>query len=618
MRIFDKAAAIRSQIASIASVWRLIWDSTRYWTVLWLGVLVVLGVLPLATVGLTKALVDSLIGNLKSGLTAANVRPVLIFGALMVAAALLTEVLQSILEWVRTQQGELVRDRISSMVHCKSVEVDLEFYESPEYYDRLYRARDDAQNRPLTLLENLGSLIQNGITLLVFAVAAATYGPWLLAAILASMIPAAFIVVRYNWLNHKWWERTTTQRRWADYYDQKFTTAASAPEMRMFRLGSYFQNQFQKIRDQLRKERLDIVRQQTIARLVATFATLAIVGAAVGLIGWRSLHGKATFGDLALSYQVFLGGQGLMRLFTASLGQVYTNSLFLASLFQFLAMRPKVVDPARPVPAPARLLQGIRFHNVTFRYPASDRLALRNLNLEIPAGKIVAIVGKNGAGKSTLVKLLSRFYDPESGSITFDGIDIRDMALQDLRARLSILFQLPVSYDASVADNIRYGDLERAPLLQELIAAAEGAGADEFIHRLPAAYETRLGKSFENGNELSAGQWQRIAMARAFLRLSPLVLLDEPTSFMDSWAEVDWFDHLRTLCRGRTAMIITHRFTIAMRADVIHLMDEGELVESGTHAELLAGNGLYARSWQDQMRAAVDQDVEVSAASFAD
>jgi ATP-binding cassette subfamily B protein len=618
MTIFQRTGAIRSQIRSIVSVWRLIWESTRYWTILWLAVLMLLGVLPLATVGLTKALVDSFIGHLKAGIRVQDVHPILLFGGLMVAAALLTEVLQSVLEWVRTHQGELVRDRISSLVHAKSVEVDLEFYESPEYYDRLHRARDDAQNRPLTLLENLGSLIQNGITLLFFAVVAAAYGPWLLLAIVASMVPAAFIVIRYNWLNHQWWERTTTQRRWADYYDQKFTSVAAAPEMRIFRLGHYFQSEFQKIRDVLRNDRLDIIRRQTVARLAATFTTLAVVTSAVGLIGWRSLHGSATFGDLALSYQVFLGGQGLMRLFTASLGQVYTNSLFLGSLFQFLAMEPRVVDSPRPVPAPPSRMPRIRFQHVTFRYPGSDCVALRNLTLEIPAGKIVAIVGKNGAGKSTLVKLLSRFYDPEHGAITFDGIDIRDIALRDLRACLSILFQLPVSYDASVADNIRFGDLERNPDLQDLAAAASSAGAGEFISRLPGGYDALLGKSFDNGHELSAGQWQRIAMARAFLRLSPLVLLDEPTSFMDSWAEVDWFERLRDLCHRRTAMIITHRFTIAMRADLIHLMDEGELVESGTHYELLAANGLYAQSWRDQMRAAADQEVEVSTASFAD
>jgi ATP-binding cassette subfamily B protein len=611
------SSQVRSQTASLVSAGRLVWDSTGRWTLVWLAILTILGILPLATVGLTKALVDSLMKQLKGGINTHNLKLILVFAALMAGAALLNELLQSALEWVRTCQAELVRDRISDLVHRKSMEVDLDFYESADYYDRLHRAKEDAQNRPAALLENLGSLIQNGITLILFACVAAAYGPWLLLAIVLSMVPAAYIVIRYNWLTHKWWERTTVQRRWTDYYDQKLTMAAAAPEMRLFHLGSYFHSEFQKLRNGLRSERLRMIRQQTVARLVAAVATLGLVGSAIGVIGWRSLHGAATLGDLALCYQVFFGGQGLMRLFTANLGQVYTNSLFLSSLFQFLEMKPKIVDPACPVPAPASITRGIRCENVTFRYPGNGRMALRNLNLVIPSSKIVAVVGKNGAGKSTLVKLLSRFYDPDEGRITFDGIDVREMALDDLRSKLSILFQLPVSYDASVADNIRFGDLERDADMQDLVDAARGAGAEDFIRHLPAAYDTLLGKAFENGNELSAGQWQRVAMARAFLRQSPVVLLDEPTSFMDSWAEADWFDRLRTLCRGRTALVITHRFSIAMRADLIHLMDEGELVESGSHAELLARDGLYAQSWISQMRAA-DQDVETSTAAFAD
>jgi len=270
------------------------------------------------------------------------------------------------------------------------------------------------------------------------------------------------------------------------------------------------------------------------------------------------------------------------------------------------------------------LRRGVRFHDVTFRYPGSEAVAISKLNLFIPAGKIVAIVGKNGAGKSTLIKLLSRFYDPEEGSIEFDGIDLRSMTLQDLRDRISILFQMPVNYDASVAENIRYGDLAHAPGDRQVLDAARSAGADDFVNHLPDGYDTLLGKSFEQGHELSSGQWQRIAMARAFLRKSPLVLLDDPTSFMDPWAEHDWFERLRELCRNRTAVIITHRFSIAMRADLIHLMDQGEVMESGTHRELVARHGLYAESWELQMRAhtasqKVDEErIVPAAASFAD
>lgn len=603
--------------------WMLIWQASRNWSVVWLLVLFLLGFMPLAALALTKLLVDSVTVGLRSGMQSAAMHKALIYGVLMAAAALVTELLQSLLEWVKARQAEMIRDHISGLVHRKSIEVDLEFYETPEYFDSLYRARDDAQNRPVSLLENVGSVIQNGITLALFASVIAAYGPWMLAAILLSMAPAVFIVVRFNWLTHQWWERTTVQRRWIDYYDQKFISPASAPEMRLFRLGDHFHRAFQAIRDRLRSERLTMIRDQTVARLGATIATLAIIGVSLGWVGWRVMHGAATLGDLALCYQAFLGGQGLMRLCTASLGQVYTNALFLGSFFQFLATKPKIRDSERPVPAPIKLERGVNFRDVTFRYPGSGSLAVRNLNLFIPAGRIVAIVGKNGAGKSTLVKLLSRFYDPEQGAIEFDGIDLRAMAVQDLRDRISILFQTPAVYDASVSENIRFGDLARPPGDPAIVEAARNAGADEFIQFLPDGYDSLLGKSFENGNELSAGQWQRIAMARAFLRRSPLVLLDEPTSFMDPWAEHDWFERLRSLCKDRTAVIITHRFSIAMRADLIHLMDHGEVLESGSHRDLVARNGIYAESWKLQMRAhatstETDEERIVSTASFAD
>ncbi len=601
--------------------WRLIWQASRGCSIVWLLIHVVLGCVPLAQIALVKWLVDSVSRGLREGMNSPAMKQALLYGGLMACIALLSEILQSLLEWVKALQAEKIRDYISALVHRKSVEVDLEFYESPEYFDSLYRARDDAQNRPLNLLDHLGNVIQTGITLTLFAAIVATYGPWMLAAILVSMAPAVFIVLRYNRLTHEWWEDTTVQRRWADYYDQRFTSPAAAPEMRLFNLGDYFHHEYQAIRDQLRKDRLGMIRNQTMARLGSTVATLAIVGASIGWVGWRVVHGAATLGDLALCYQAFLGGQGLMRMCTASLGHVYNDALFLGTFFQFLATKPKICDPEHPVPAPTQLWNGVRFRDVTFRYPGSNAVALRHLNLFIPAGRVVAVVGKNGAGKSTLVKLLSRFYDPEEGSIELDGIDLRAMDIQDLRNSVSILFQTPPGYDASVKDNIRYGDLAGTCGDSPIIEAARNAGAEEFIERLPNGYDSLLGKSFENGNELSAGQWQRIAMARAFLRRSPLVLLDEPTSFMDPWAEHDWFERLRGLCAGRTAVIITHRFSIAMRADLIHLMDEGEVLESGTHPELVARNGLYAESWKLQMQAHVvcaEAEEQDATASFAD
>jgi ATP-binding cassette subfamily B protein len=321
-------------------------------------------------------------------------------------------------------------------------------------------------------------------------------------------------------------------------------------------------------------------------------------------MGWRVLQGLATLGDLALFYQAFSRGQDLMRSLLASVGKILSNNLFLGNLFAFLDLKPQVMDPPLPEPLPKSLQQGIEFSNVTFRYPGSEEPVFKDFNFSVPAGKIAAIVGVNGAGKSTLLKLICRFYDPEEGAIKLDGINLRDLSIKDLWRLITVTFQKPLNYHATVRQGIALGDLEAEPSSQDIEAAAHSAGATDIIMRLPQGFDTLLGKIHADGVELSGGEWQRLALARAYLRRSPIILLDEPTSFIDSWAEADWFRRFSTLAQGRTSILITHRFTIAMRADVIHVMDGGQIVESGSHQELLAQDGLYAQSWHAQMDAA--------------
>jgi ATP-binding cassette subfamily B protein len=318
---------------------------------------------------------------------------------------------------------------------------------------------------------------------------------------------------------------------------------------------------------------------------------------------WRTFEGQLTLGDLALFYQAFTQGQGLLRSLLGNVGRIYENVLFLGNLFEFLDMQPQIVDPPHPKPAPTTLQEGIRFRQVTFSYPGSERKVLEDFNFDIPAGKVVAIVGANGAGKTTLVKLLCRLYDPQSGSIQLDGTDLCELRVKQVRRLITVLFQFPAPYFTSAAENIRLGDLAAAPDRGAIESAARSAGAHEFITRLPRGYDTPLGKWFAGGAELSGGEWQRLALARAFLRRAQIMILDEPTSFMDSWAEVDWFDRFRELAVGRTAIFITHRLLIAKRADIIHVMDKGRIVESGSHDELLAQGGRYAQSWVAQVQA---------------
>jgi ATP-binding cassette subfamily B protein len=424
-------------------------------------------------------------------------------------------------------------------------------------------------------------------------------------------------VLRFDRRYHAWWQRTTADRRWTQYYDAILTHKEAAGELRLFGLSGYFSSAYQRLRSRLRAERLTEMRKQSVAKLAAASITLLISGAAVLWMVLRTHGGVVSLGDLVLLYQVFSRGQAHMRSVLANLGQILTSNLYLTNLFDFLGLTPGIADPPRPVPVPVPLQRGIRLKDVTFRYPGSQTDVLENVNLFIPANRIVAIVGPNGAGKTTILKLLCRFYDTSAGSVELDGVNVRDVALDDLRRATTVLFQLPVPYHATAGESIALGDLGSRPTADDIEHAARSAGAHDMISRLPQGYDTLLGKWYANGVELSVGQQQRVALARAYLRQAPIILLDEPTSFIDSWAEADWFEQFRLLALDRTAVIITHRFTIAKRADLIHVMEDGRIVESGTHQDLVQRSGLYARSWEAQTREVVS-DQRSPAASRAE
>lgn len=592
------------KLSYITRVFGLIWRAARGWMVAWAALLVVQGLMPVALVYLTKPLVDGLQATVGRGPSWESVQPVLIVAAGIGAILMLTELLKVCLQWIGTAQSELVQDHITDLVHAKSASVDLAFYETPDFYDHLYRARGDAGSRPLALLESTGSLVQNGITLLAMAAVLLPYGAWLPPALVLSTLPGLYVVVRTSRRYHGWWRNTTTERRRSQYLSLVLTEAWHAGEIRLFSLADHFRQAHRDLRRRLRGERLSLLRDQSLARAGAEVVALVISAATIAWMVWRAFLGYATLGDLALFVQAFQRGQGLLRALLTNVGQMYSNTLFLASLFEFLDLDTHVREPANPVLAPRTLTEGIRFRNVTFRYPGTRRTALQDFSVTIPAGRTVAIVGANGAGKTTLLKLLCRFYDPEAGRVEIDGIDLRDLSLAQLRSMITVMFQLPVPYQGTARQNIAMGNLQAEQDLSRIQTAARHAGAHEVIARLPKGYDTLLGKWFAEGTELSAGEWQRVATARAYLRRAEIIILDEPTSFMDSWAEAAWFERFRALARGRTAVIITHRLTIAMRADVVHVMEHGRIVESGSHPELLARGGLYARSWSAQVESA--------------
>jgi ATP-binding cassette subfamily B protein len=588
------------QLPHLPRALALVHHAAGRWTLWWVILLIIQSALPVAVVLLTRRLVDAVVTASGSASGWAALRTPGILAAAMAGLLLASEVARALSQWVRTAQAELVGDHIRELIQERAAAVDMAFYDSPEYFDTLHRARFDAQARPAALVESLGTLLQGILTLGAMGAVLAAYAWWLPLVLLLSTVPAFAVVLRYIVRRHEWTVRTTMDQRRSTYFEYLQSTRETFAEIRLYDLAPHFRTLFTDLRSRLRSERIELARSEAWARVGAGLAGLVLLGTSLVWMLADAISGAITLGQLAMYGQAFFQGQKLLHSTLNNVGQIYSNLLFLGNLFEFLELAPTVTDPPQPSAFPSPLTRGISFTDISFTYPTADRPALESFSLKVQAGSTVALLGQNGAGKSTLFKLFLRFYDPECGAVEIDGINIRDMAQTDLRSHIAVLFQVPLEFSSTVAENIAYGDLQAGRDQGRIIQALDSAGAHSIVDRLPEGTETMLGPWF-GGTELSLGEWQRIALSRAFLRDAEIILLDEPTSAMDSWAEAEWLAALKSHLANRTTIVITHRLSTARHADIIHVLDAGQITESGSHDQLLELGGSYATAWQFQI-----------------
>lgn len=579
---------------------RLVWNSSPRLTIALVALLVIQGLLPLLSLYLTKLIVDTIAASVNVADKGAAFNQVLLLLGFFVAITLVTNLCSSLTELVYAAQSQQLTDYMQNVLHAKSIEVDLEYYENSEYYDALQRAQKEAPSRPGQILHRLAWLCLSSISLVAMLGLLLSLH-WGIGIILfVAAIPALAVRVRYSGIMYHWQRRKTAQERQAGYLSRILTTEQHAKEIRLFDLGSFFSEWYLRVRSQLYQENIAMTKRQSVANLGAQTTATTLVFAAYGFIIYQTMQGTIRFGDLVLYYQALQRGQNDLKSLLGGLSGLYEDNLFLANLYEFLDLKPKVVEPLHPKPFPIPMQHGIVFNHVSFQYANTKRQALEDINLTIRPGKVVALVGENGSGKTTLIKLLCRLYDPTFGSITIDGIDLRQFQIAALRSQISVIFQDYTKYHLTAKENIWMANINLSFAHDKIIAAARCSGADDVIRKLPQGYDTILGKLFEQGEELSIGQWQKIALARAFLRDSQLIVLDEPTSALDPKAEEEVFQNFRQLIKNQAAILISHRLSTVKMADCIYVMANGSIMESGTHEELINLGGSYADLFETQ------------------
>jgi ATP-binding cassette subfamily B protein len=587
---------------------RLVWATSPLYTSLTLVLRMARALLPVITLFIGKLIIDEVLrlanltgtpSTFSDWIASALVDRLALLVILEFALAVLSDVLGRAVSLIDALLSERFTNATSVRLMEHAASLDLEDFEDSELQDQLERARRQTTGR-MVLMSQLFGLAQDIVTILSFGAGLVFYAPWLIVLLAIALIPAFAGEAHFNAQSYALAFTRTPERRELDYVRQTAAGVESAKEVKIFGLSAFLIDRYRRLSEDLfRAHRQLALRRAGWGSLLTTLGTAGYY-VAYAVLAYRTLLGHFTIGDLT-----FLAGsfrrlrtllEGLLGAFSHTAGQ----ALYLDDLFSFFEIQPEILSPDHPRPFPSPVVRGFEFEDVGFQYPGAEKWAVRHLTFTLNAGEVLALVGENGAGKTTLVKLLARLYDPDEGRILLDGHDLREYDLDDLRANLGVIFQDFVRYHLTAAENIAVGRIQAREDRARVVQAAERSLADEVIRRLPGGYDQMIGKRFKGGVELSGGEWQKIAIARAYMRDAQLLILDEPTAALDARSEFEVFQRFKELSEGRTAVLISHRFSSVRMADRILVLADGEVEAMGTHEELLAQRGRYAELFELQ------------------
>ncbi len=581
----------------IKTILQYIWKSSPGWTLLNALLLLVRGVLPLLLIWLVKLLVDEIqaVATATEGeLALHRLITLLIVGAVVFLANALTASLGAL---VREKQSFVISDFFDNLIHNKTTRIDYSFFEHPKYQNVFFRALNEASFRPSRIFYGLVGILQNLVTLAVMG-GILLMVHWSVSIVLVVVtLPVTFIRLRHARSLFKFTRSHTNQERRVNYYNRLLTSREFAKEVRTFSLGDLFRERYHHLKNDWRHTRYKMLKHKTLQEVAVQILAAFAVFSLYGLIAYRAFSGNITIGDVVLYFLALQRGYAYLQEFLGRVSGLYEDSLFLDNLFEFLELNEEESHPGSPAhqPFPSPMRKGLQFNNVGFYYPSNKRWVLKNLSFSIEAGETVALVGANGAGKSTLVKLICSLYQPVEGSITIDDIPLEKISWPEKTANISAIFQDFMLYNVSARENIWFGNVRHEALDETVKEAAHQAGIDTVIEGFDKGYDTTLGTLFDDSEQLSPGQWQRLALARSFFNKAQLVLLDEPTSALDAFAEAKLLKYIKGITKGRTALIISHRLSTIQMADRIVVIDEQKVVETGKYDTLMQKEGYLFR-----------------------